>query len=132
MVFPLPRGASSHERLEQGLVGLDPSVQQNRRMEGSPDLFYSFGGKGVCMQKVRGNVVCEWVSAGMVCGRICYFFCFDDSWVDCLPDSFPVIFFTAFPMAEPILGISFSTFCAALLRSRPRSSAVVPLPCSVF
>ena len=38
------------------------------------------------------------------------FFCFVGSWDDDFSGPFSVIFLTAFPIADPILGISFSIF----------------------
>lgn len=39
----------------------------------------------------------------------------------------PVMDLTVLPIAVPILGISFSMFCAALRKPRARSSGVMPL-----
>jgi hypothetical protein len=60
------------------------------------------------------------------------FFCFADSWDEGLSGPLSVIFLTVFPIADPILGISFSIFWAALFNPRPKSSTVMPLLFSVL
>src|SRR6185503_6659180 len=47
-------------------------------------------------------------------------------------EPFSVTFLTAFPIADPSFGISFSTFFAALFSPRPRSSTVRLLLCSAL